>query len=274
MGGIVDFHVHSAPSLVHRHHLDPELPGVMSSIGVERFVMKAHEGSTAERAALVGEGAVGAVVLNSAMGGANPDAVEVAIRLGARVVWMPTLSARAHRAAHTSSELSAHKGLTFREVPVCDADGQLRDEWLEVIDLVAEHDVVLASGHIDMDEAVTLFRVASARGVRRMLVNHPLLPFLGWRDEHEALFTELGVHIEVGVLADILAGSLEGLTATERLRARYPDSLLVFGSDLGHHLYPDFAVGLVEWLEHAEHRLGAPAVEKITRTTGRGLLDS
>ncbi len=272
MTGIVDFHVHSAPSLVHRHHDDPELPAVMAAAGVATYVMKAHEGTTAERAQLVGGGAVGSVVLNSAMGGANPDAVEVAARLGARVVWMPTLSSRAHRAAHESAELSAHRGLSFREVGVCDDDGCLREEWLEIIDIVAERQLILASGHITMDEAVTLFAIARGRGVERMLVNHPLLPFLGWRDEHAAEFAALGVHLEVGVLADILAGSLEDFTATERMAAHYPDSLLVFGSDLGHHLYPDVAEGLTGWLEQAEHRLGAQRLERITVETGKGLL--
>lgn len=269
---IIDFHVHSAPSLVERHHHDGDLPAVMAEAGVTTWVMKAHEGSTAERASLVGHGAVGSVVLNSPMGGANPDAVEVAARLGARVCWLPTLSARAHRAAHASPELDAHRGVTFREVPVCDSDGTVRPEWLEVIDLAAEHSMVLASGHITMDEAVAVFTLARQRGVDRMLVNHPLLPFLGWRDDHIDAFAELGVHLEVGVLADILAGSLEGLTATERISQRYPDDLLVFGSDLGHHLYPDVVEGLTAWMEHASLRLGDARLELITTKTGRGLL--
>lgn len=272
MGHIVDFHVHSAPSLVHRHHEDPELPDLMTSLGVGTFVMKAHEGTTAERALLTGGGAIGAVVLNSPMGGANPDAVEVAARLGARVCWMPTLSAHAHRASHTSQDLAAHKGVSFREVRVCDEQGELLAEWHDVIDVVAQHDMVLASGHISMDEALTVFRVARTRGVQRMLVNHPLLPFLGWRDEHQEQFAELGVHIEVGVLADILAGSIEGFTATERVASSHPSSLLVFGSDLGHHMYPDFAEGLTAWLEVAESRLGAPRLEELTQITGAGLL--
>jgi hypothetical protein len=272
MGSIVDFHVHSAPSLVHRHHEDPELPELMDSLGVGAFVMKAHEGTTAERARLVGGGAVGGLVLNSPVGGANPDAIEVAARLGARVVWMPTLSARAHRAAHTSTDLAAHRGVAFREVAVCGPDGEVLPEWIEVIDLIAQHDMVLASGHITMDEALAVFRLARSRGVQRLLVNHPLLPFLGWRDEHQEMFAELGVHLEVGVLADILAGSIEGFTATERVAFRHPPSLLVFGSDLGHHMYPDFAEGLTAWLDVAEGRLGASRLEELTQITGAGLL--
>ena len=35
-----------------------------------------------------------------------------------------------------------------------------------------------------------------------MLVNHPLMPFLGWRDEHAGQFYQLGARIEIGVLAE------------------------------------------------------------------------
>ena len=38
-----------------------------------------------------GDGAVGGIVLNSPVGGANPDAVRLAAALGGRIVWMPTV---------------------------------------------------------------------------------------------------------------------------------------------------------------------------------------
>ncbi|MFP4512820.1 MAG: DUF6282 family protein, partial [Acidimicrobiales bacterium] len=107
MSGLIDFHVHSGPSLAPRHHDDHQVSELMQAVGVERFVLKAHEGTTAERATLIGGGAIGSIVLNSPVGGANPDAVEVAARLGARVVWMPTISSSAHQAAESSAELKA-----------------------------------------------------------------------------------------------------------------------------------------------------------------------
>ena len=100
--GVLDLHVHSAPSLVPRHSSDPGTRRAVAASGVTGFVLKAHEGSTAERAALLGDGVFGGVVLNSPVGGANPDAVMVAARLGGRVVWLPTSSSPAHRAAHAS----------------------------------------------------------------------------------------------------------------------------------------------------------------------------
>ena len=272
--GIVDFHVHSAPSLVPRHHNDNELPGIMNLVGVEKFVMKAHEGSTAERASLLGGGAIGSIVLNSVVGGANPDAVETAAKLGPRVIWMPTLSARAHRSANTASDISVHKNQNFREVKVCQSDGSVCEEWIEIFDLVAEHDLVLASGHITMSEAIAVFRLARSRGVKRLLVNHPLLSFLDWQDNQVSDLLELDAFIEVGILADFLAGSIAGLTATERMNKLYPASRLVFGSDLGHCSFPDVVDVMDGWIDNAERSLGGKSVEQIIRQNGSGLVSA
>ena len=267
--GMVDFHVHSAPSLAPRHSHDQDTLVEARAAGVSKFVLKAHEGSSAERAALLGKEAVGGVVLNSPVGGANPDAVAVAAALGARVVWLPTISSPAHIAASQNPELSAHRGIAFREVSVVE-DGSVRDEWADVFDEVARNDMVLASGHLTMDEAVVALETARQRGVQRMMVNHPGLPFLGWRDEHLEQFRMLGAHLEIGVLADILAG--DPGPRTEDLVASYPHELLVFGSDLGHRDYPPIATGIREWVERLDPILGDTGLEMVARTSAEAML--
>jgi hypothetical protein len=243
---------------------------VARQAGVSTLVLKAHEGSTVERAALAGPGLMGGVVLNSPVGGANPDAVRVAAALGGRVVWLPTVSATAHIAAHARAELSVHRGLVFAPVPVCDGE-RLRPEWLPVLEAVAEHDLALGSGHVSLDETLCVFQAAAERGVQRLLVNHPRLPFLGWRDEHADALQKLGARIEVGVLADHLSETR--VSPTEYFLARYPSELLVFGSDLGHTSFPDYAAGVREWMQRVEPLAGAARMEAILTKNGRELLD-
>ncbi|MGH2939717.1 MAG: DUF6282 family protein [Solirubrobacterales bacterium] len=264
---MADLHLHPAPSLLARHHDDRGTIDAAARAGFSTVVLKAHEGSTVERASAAGPAAHGGVVLNRAVGGANPDAVEVAARLGGRVIWMPTLSAPAHKAAAASSELAVHGGFELGQVDVLDPKGALLPEWLDVLDAVAAHDLLLASGHLTADEAVLLFAEARRRGVRRLLVNHPLLAFVALNREAAAALAEMGAYLEIGVLADLLAGQTS-LALTEE----YPTSLLAFGSDLGHADYPEPSAVIGPWLASLEDRVGAERAREIMTRQTRELL--
>ncbi len=265
---MADLHVHAAPSLLPRHGDDRSTVAAERSAGFGTVVLKAHEGSTVERAAVAGDGAFGGVVLNSAVGGANPDAVQVAARLGGRVVWLPTVSARTHKAGSASPELAVHRGFELGLVEVI-TDGKLRPEWFDVLDVVAEHDLLLASGHLSAAETVTAFTEARRRGVRRLLVNHPMMPFLGWNDEPAGALRDLGAYLELGILPDILSGPGRSCL---RLAGTYPASLLAFGSDLGHAAHDPPAVAVAPWLRALESRVGPRRAASIMTTQTRQLL--
>jgi hypothetical protein len=276
ISGVADLHVHGAPSLVERHGLDHEVLGAHGSVGIDFAVLKAHEGSTAERALIAaqreeasGVTVVGGIVLNSPVGGANPDAVEVAARLGGRVVWMPTVSAPAHIASPSSPSQSVHRTMVFRQVDVVDDDGALLPAWRDVLDVVAEHDMLLASGHLTCSQSLVLFRAAKAAGVTRMLLNHPRMTFLEWDDAAAPEFAQLGVVLELGILPDIL--TTDGPPSTT-LGAVYPHDMLAFGGDLGHAHYPTMAQALPGWLGDLERCVGESDTELIMTTVGRRLV--
>ncbi|MGY1826944.1 MULTISPECIES: DUF6282 family protein [unclassified Blastococcus] len=276
ISGVADLHVHGAPSLVERHGFDHEVVGAHGSVGVDLAVLKAHEGSTVERAVFAaqrGEAAgvevYGGIVLNSPVGGANPDAVEVAARLGGRVVWMPTVSAPAHIASPSSPARSVHRGMVFRQVDVVDDAGALLPAWQDVLDVVAAHDLVLASGHLTCAQALALFRAAKAAGVTRMLFNHPRMPFLEWDDDAAPELARLGVVLELGILPDIL--TTDGPPSTT-LGEVYPHDMLAFGGDLGHAHHPTMEQALPGWLAGLERSVGEADAELILTTVGRRLV--
>ena len=266
---MADLHVHAGPSLLPRHGDDRATVAAVQAVGFSTVVLKAHEGSTVERAAAAGEGVYGGIVLNSPAGGANPDAVEVAARLGGRVVWMPTVSARTHKAGATSPELSVHRGFELRAVDVIADDRSLLPEWFDVLDVVAAHDLLLAGGHLSADETVVLFREARRRGVQRLLVNHPKMAFLHWNDEASAALQELDAHLELGILPDLL-GDAEHSSLT--LTHSYPTALLVFGGDLGHAHHPPPAAAVTPWLCSLEKHVGTDTAIAIMTTQTRSLL--
>ena len=266
--GMTDLHVHSSPSLMPRHGDDRQTVLAERAEGVGTVLLKSHEGSTVERAALAGDGVYGGIVLNSGIGGANPDAVEVAGRLGGRVVWMPTVSSRTHQAASASPELAVHRGFQLRAVDVVD-DGRLRPEWYDVLDAVARHDMVLASGHLSVEETAVVFTEARRRGVERLLVNHPKMPFLHWSDPVGRTLQDLGAHLELGILPDLLGGP--GHQSLELIDL-YPTSLLAFGSDLGHAGHPAPADIMPSWLQALERLVGARDARRITSSGSHQLL--
>jgi Family of unknown function (DUF6282) len=265
---MADLHVHAAPSLLPRHGDDRATVAAERAVGFSTVVLKAHEGSTVERAAVAGDGAFGGLVLNSPVGGANPDAVQVAARLGGRVVWLPTVSARTHKAGAASPELAVHRGFELGLVEVV-TDGRLRPEWFDVLDAVAEHDLLLASGHLSAAETAVLFTEARRRGVRRLLVNHPMMAFLGWTDESAAVLRGLGAYLELGILPDLLGGP--GRSCLD-LAGSYPTSLLAFGGDLGHAEHDPPAVAVAPWLHALERRVGPARAAAIMTKQTRELL--
>jgi len=265
---MADLHVHASPSLLPRHGDDAATVAAEHAVGFTTVVLKAHEGSTVERATLAGGDTFGGVVLNSPVGGANPDAVQVAARLGGRMVWMPTVSARTHKAGAAAPELAVHRGFELGLVEVING-GRIRPEWLDVLDVVAEHDLLLASGHLSAAETVTLFAEARRRRVQRLLVNHPMMAFLGWNDEAAAILRSLGAYVELGILPDLLGGP--GRSSLD-LTGSYPTSLLAFGGDLGHAAHDPPAVAVAPWLRALERQVGPARAEAIMTTQTRELL--
>lgn len=266
--GMVDLHVHASPSLLPRHGDDSQMVAIERALGIDTVVLKAHEGSTAERARLAGDGVYGGIVLNSAVGGANPDAVEVCARLGGRVVWMPTVSTATHKAAASSPELSVHRGFEMRQVDVVH-DGQVLPEWYDVLDVVVAYDLVLASGHLTTAETIVLFTEAHRRGVRRLVVNHPKMPFLHWDDSAAVRLRELGARLELAILPDLLSPAV---CSSFTLLDIYPHELLVFGADLGHAHHPGPADITPQWLSQLGAHLGEDAARAVVTTNSLELL--
>src|SRR5258708_4921011 len=102
--GVIDMHVHSHPDVFGRNMDDIDVAQLAKSRGMRGILLKNHISETASRAALVmkvvpGIEVFGGVVLNNAVGGINPNAVEwmhrIYCSLG-KVVWLPTFVSHNH----------------------------------------------------------------------------------------------------------------------------------------------------------------------------------
>ena len=129
-------------------------------------------------------------------------AVEHGIKLGAKLVWMPTFTAANHINQHKKDEHFKDKFpqakkamLDPRPLTVLDPQGQLLPEVLPILDLIAEHDVVLSGGHLHISEIFPLFEEAKKRGVKRLLVNHPTYVIGASLDDIRSLVS-MGAYVE------------------------------------------------------------------------------
>ena len=64
----------------------------------------------------------------------------------------------------------------------------------------------------------------------------------------------------------------EGPSPTEYFLARYPRELLVFGSDLGHQAFPEYAAGVRDWISELDGKLESSAMETVLVDNGKELL--
>ena len=205
--GSVDLHVHPAPSPLPRRVDAVEAAQAAESIGMRAIVVKSHHHSTVTDVLALGRDlnglpvkVFGGIALNSAVGGLNPYAVDLALKLGGRIVWFPTIGSPQHIAHH-----AAHPDLKFpklavhvreeRPIDVLDENGELRPEVYDIIGLIKEHDAILASGHMAPDRILAVFEAAHAAGVRRLLVNHPNFVVEATHEQGRR-FVELGAVIE------------------------------------------------------------------------------
>jgi hypothetical protein len=184
--GAVDLHVHPAPSPMPRRIHAAEAARLAGEAGFGAIVVKSHHHNTVmdvlalEQAGVANGGArlFGGIALNGQVGGINPRAVEMCLKMGGKIVWFPTIASAKHIEHH-----AAHPNLKFpklsvhldpeQPVEVLDAAGGVRPEVIEILQLIADHDAILASGHMAPDQITAVFEAAREVGVRRMLVNHP-----------------------------------------------------------------------------------------------------
>ncbi len=191
--GAYDTHIHVAPDVVPRIVDDVTLAHRFADLGMDGFILKSHYNSTAERAGVVraavpGIRALGAIALNRAVGGMNPLAVEVAAREGARTVWLPTVDSvnESHeREAPAGAKVPVwvklqlelrEQGIEIPPVPVVDEAGAVLPETRAVLERIAHHGLLLATGHLARDEIFSIVDAALEHGVEQIVITHPEFP--------------------------------------------------------------------------------------------------
>lgn len=244
--GLIDLHVHAGPSVMPRALDSAEMLREAMIAGYSAFVIKDHYFPTMMSAELVenhlGDGSCrvfGGLALNNSVGGINVKAVDAACAMGAKLIWMPTVSALRHKEMHQGHGLAfpGSQGMKVEENPIfyLDANGALAGEVCDVLDyLKGRPEVILATGHGSRGEIDALLHKASALGIRRILVNHPHY-MIGASLDDIVNWSRMGAYIELNAtvfVPDSKFCTNDIRQAGEILRAVGPDKI-VLDSDYG-----------------------------------------
>ncbi len=235
--GSFDLHVHAGPDPNQDRRLDAlETARQAYEAEMGGFVLKSHDYPTAPLTYALnrmypGLLVAGSIALNEAVGGLNPEAVQVAAKMNAKVVWMPTFSSDYYRRRQG-------RGAGIR---LLDDAGRLRSEVHDILEIIGQHDMALASGHVSPSEAIALFKEAKSKGIARMIATHPA--GVATVDEQREM-ASLGAYLEYTFLSCMPSrGSMTPEELVGTLRVLGVENCVVT-TDFGQWMNPPPAEGM------------------------------
>ncbi len=208
--GAIDVHLHTGPSVFPRLMDAVEAAEAARAAGMRGIVIKHHHTPTVDRAYLVHRAVpevevYGGVTLNYAVGGLNPFAVDAALRLGAKVIWMPSVDALNHtrhfgELGKYGSRLDYDKPRIYKGmegITVFDDEGGLDPRVGQILDLVADAGAAVATSHLDFEESKALVDEARRRGVKKLVATHVGFVTASLSVEEQKWMAERGVFLEL-----------------------------------------------------------------------------
>lgn len=254
--GAYDLHIHSAPDLLPRKMDDIDMAQRIINCGMAGYAIKSHFFCTAERATLINKlypqcHAVGTVCLNNSFGGMNAVGLEMAAKAGTKLVWFPTIDTnvsmtrtfnlppekRPYWAGVVQELIDSGKKVT--PIDVLDENGKILPEVIDVLDVIAKNNMILATGHLSVAENMALVTAAKERKVERIIITHPAWSVAPHTIEEQLELVAKGAYIEYCVNS-----VLSGRADFGRLLGMYKAigcEHSIISTDLGQskNMYPD-----------------------------------
>lgn len=266
--GVIDTHVHSSPDVRDRKMSDIELMEEGVRRGVRGIVIKSHHMPTAARAAIVnklnaekyGENGFemfGGITLNQAVGGLNPYAVETALKIGGKIVWLPTFD----------SEFTMKRTGKTGGVPVV-RDGKIVEEMKPIFQLIKDYGVALATSHISPEEIFVVAEAAKDAGIEKIIISHPESNLVGLTlEEQERLVKDYGVFLEHCYAQPIGNGKyLKNLESNLEAVKVIGSRNTIIATDAGQTQNPYWYDSLGESIQYlAEHGIGQEDLDQMTK---------
>lgn len=278
LNGVIDMHVHSNPDIRRRAYDDFELMDAAIRVGARAIVIKTHQGTTMDRAylcnrhnELVHKGTnnftmFGSVTLNRQIGGINPAAVESGLKLGAKVIWLPTGSARNHMQKNNQDPADCVDVIK---------DGKIVPELYDVFHLVKEFDAVLGTAHLSPEECFRVVEAARDAGVKKIVVTHPEWWLVGMSlAEQVRIVKDYDVILEHCFAQPLGGGKYQSNMEMnlEAIQACGYKNVMVC-TDGGQVENPNWEIAMEQYMTYlSNHGISMEQIYHMTHTIGSGLL--
>lgn len=281
----LDIHVHAGPDVFPRLLDAVEAAEAARAAGLRGLVLKNHHIPTVDRAyfssrAVQGVEVYGGVTLNYAVGGLNPFAVDAALKLGARIIWMPTVDARNHKRCfgelgRYGSRLSyGRPGFYEGAEGISILEGDEPDPRLgPILDSIAEADAALATSHLSLEESKVLVEEAHGRGVRRIVVTHVDFTTANLSIEDQRWMAERGVLLELCYSSISPAWRCSSIDRSVEAIRRVGAENYIISSDLGQLHNPPPPEGMRIYIRLLlEHGIPAEDIRMMVKENPERLL--
>jgi hypothetical protein len=248
--GSIDTHLHFAPApYVAWRHNALETAILARNAGFRAIVLKNHSYPTTPLAILVSElvpgiEVFGGVCLEYECGGLNPHAVESEAKLGGKIVWMPVFTSKNSRAI-----VNRRMGLNLRGegISILGTDGKLFPEVDDILKIIREYDMTLATGHISSREILALAERAKQLNVTKMVVTHAMSGLISetiLTPEERQMLANEGVLMEYTAVEISPTGAgVNPADVAASIKSEGPRNCVI-ASDLGRTPHPTVGEGM------------------------------
>lgn len=224
--GAIDLHVHIDPDIrtPHRCQNGLETAYQMKEAGMRAAIFKPLGLPMTSMAYMVNLmiedfEAYGAITLNRCVGGLNPHAVRHALVQGngAKAVWFPTSDSMHHALFFSKGtypfvpgynkglqkERSANFEKAYKMIRTSPEEavrvfenGKVVDAAKEIMDLVAEANVIIGTGHVNPEEAAIFIEAAKSAGCTKIVIPHPTWKLMDYNIEDMTKLAGMGAYLE------------------------------------------------------------------------------
>jgi hypothetical protein len=220
-----DLHVHATSGRIDATPLAIQA----SAAGQKAIVLKSYHSLTMEPARMAQEvvnawaeeqklrpvKVFGGIALGPLFGGINPYAVGLAIKFGAKCVWLPTVTAAGHLMKEGMSKEEAIKKGGY----VLKGDS-LIPEIIDILNMVSEADIILSLGHLTIEEMFAVAETAKSIGIKKIIEDHPHLGCVDVNLENQKKLVKLGVYLNHGfaTFTPLFSGAIHIQRAADEIK--------------------------------------------------------